>query len=479
MEKLKEKIINMNFNQKKSLVKVWGDHNFNFSLQTQTNYEYLASNLVAEAFEQNRVPIAIQCTWKRLRGKRTYKMSEIKGNTYPLSADDVGWVIRVEAKALEDDYAGTAFAEFGPVTVEPATKKSLEYILGSGSSQFPVSIYYPGDRNKLPEERETDDGTLIVYVDKLKLIKKHKNKNVFDLKYTVDCPKLEISQVDSQMLHISFFDQNEGYVGEKGFTQSIDIRALTRKSRDLIVLSIRWFAALNNYKNSKVISMLNQDEEEKTDFTKLEISSISDLLIEIDSIKRELYYQIESNKVIKMEVQKHKKQLKDMEAEMEATIQGYCEVLESQQVESNGDSFRVKQQLVDTQNANEKLKMENDALKEQLLLSNDENTSLMKKVESHEQTIGKLNKKIHKYKNQNGVPHSQVKKLEDALEQAKGEIQRLQSIIAKFENISVADKKMVQQLELEKSQLTNYLSRKEKDENKYKKALKERQKAEK
>lgn len=100
-------------------------------------------------------------------------MSDIKGNTYPLSADDVGCVIRCEATAIEDDFQGTAYAEFGPVTVEPATKKSLEYILGSGSSQFPVSIYYPGDRNKLPEEREMDEGTLIVYVDKIKLVKKH------------------------------------------------------------------------------------------------------------------------------------------------------------------------------------------------------------------------------------------------------------------------------------------------------------------
>lgn len=51
--------------------------------------------------------------------------------------------------------------------------KSLEYILGSGSTQFPVTIYYPGDRNKLPEERESDEGTLIVYVDKIKLTKKN------------------------------------------------------------------------------------------------------------------------------------------------------------------------------------------------------------------------------------------------------------------------------------------------------------------
>ena len=189
---IKERVRSMS---KKSLVKYWGNHDFKFSLETQTNYEYLASNLVAEAFDQAHNHIPIQCAWTRVKGKRNYNEHFIKGNTYPLSADDIGCTIRVQAKPLEEGYQGTAYAEFGPVTVEPATKKSLEYILGSGSSQFPVSIMYPGDRNKLPEEREIDEGTLIVYVDKIKLIKKpggmrskhsSQNREIFDLKYTID-----------------------------------------------------------------------------------------------------------------------------------------------------------------------------------------------------------------------------------------------------------------------------------------------------
>jgi len=224
--------------------------------------------------------------------------------------------------------------------------------------------------------------------------------------------------------------------------------------------------------------MLSHDEEEKVDYTKLEINSISDLLIEVDSIKRELYEQIESNKVVKLEVQKHKRQLRDMEAEMEATIQGYWEVLESQQTETSGDSFRVKQQLVDQQNANESLKIENDGLKEQLLVTSDENKTLMRKVESHEQVITRMNKKVQKYKNQNGVPHTQVQNLEVALDKAHKEIERLRSTASKLESNSFVDKKALQQLETEKSQLTSYLTRKEKDEKKYKKALKEKQKSE-
>ena len=180
------------------------------------------------------------------------------------------------------------------------------------------------------------------------------------------------------MLHIDYFDNEEGYIRDKGFTQSLDIRALTRKSRDLIVLSIRWFSALNNYKNSKIISMLSTEEEEKEDYKKLEIGSVSDLLIELDSIKRELYDQIEANKIIEKEKRKLKQEFHNMEAEMQVTIQGYWEVLESQQNESFGDSFRVKQQLVEQQNINEKLQKENNALNEQLILIGDENNSLLK-----------------------------------------------------------------------------------------------------
>lgn len=167
------------------------------------------------------------------------------------------------------------------------------------------------------------------------------------------------------------------FVGEKEFSNSLDIRALTRKSRDLIVLSIRCFSALNGYKNSKVISMLNL-EEGKSDYSKLEIGSITDLLVELDASKRELSEQIEINKVIKNDKAKLKKEYQELEFEMNQTIQSYQGVIESQQVESSGDSFRVKQQLVEQQNMTEKLQEENSRLNERLLVLNDESKTLMK-----------------------------------------------------------------------------------------------------
>lgn len=124
--------------------------------------------------------------------------------------------------------------------------------------------------------------------------------------------------------------------------------------------------------------MLSTEEEEKADYKKLEIASISDLLIELDSVKRELYDQIENNKIIEREKYKLKQEFHNMEAEMQATIEGYWEVLESQQNESVDDSFRIKQQLVELQNINQKLEKENNALNEQLILTGDENNTLLK-----------------------------------------------------------------------------------------------------
>lgn len=170
--------------------------------------------------------------------------------------------------------------------------------------------------------------------------------------------------------------------------------------------------------------MLNT-EEEKVEHTQLEIKSVSDLLLELDSVKRELYEQIEANKMIKVERQKLKKEFHDMEAEMQATIQGYCEVLESQQVENNGDTFRIKQQLVEQQNLTERLNQELSSINEEFLVMADEKKTLMKKVESHESTISKLNKKLVKYKSHNGLPPAQAKKIEDQLEKAHKETEKL------------------------------------------------------
>ena len=171
------------------LITIYGEFNYEFKFFTQTNYVYLASNLVAEAKDKETgLPFAMKWKWQRIRGKRVYNLNAIHGNVYQLSAEDVGWKIKVEVIPMEEDlYEGNAYAEFGPVTVEPSARQSLEYILGSGGSRFPVTIYYPEDRHKMIDERMFKEGTLIISNKTIKLEEKQdlsgKSKEViFDCK---------------------------------------------------------------------------------------------------------------------------------------------------------------------------------------------------------------------------------------------------------------------------------------------------------
>ena len=130
------------------------------------------------------------------------------------------------------------------------------------------------------------------------------------------------------MLHIDYYEQDEGYIKDKGFTESLDLRALTRKSRDLIVLSIRCFSALNSYKNSKIISMIHKEDSEESDANNLDVSRVADLSLELESVKREQYQQIDANNMIKQERSKLKRQIQDMEFELQTTLEGFKEVIE-------------------------------------------------------------------------------------------------------------------------------------------------------
>lgn len=355
--------------------------NYDFNFYTQTNYVYLASNLVAEAKDKvTGFPCAMKCKWQRIRGKRIYNLNAIHGNVYQLSAEDVGCKIKVEVEPLDEElYEGIATAEFGPVSVEPSARQSLEYILGSGGSRFPVTIYYPEDRHKMIDERKFREGTLVINNKTIKLEEKQdfagKKKEVFSCKYTIDHPKIDITSNDTKMLTIDYYDDDDVYGAEKGLNFSLDLRALSRQSRDLIALSIRCFSALNYFKHSKVISTLNKDDEDDPEGspskkTTKEKDAITDLLMELDFIKRELYEQIGINKDLEVECNKARKQFIDLENEMELTLEGYRTVLEES--EHSPEDNQVRNEMRNQLKLNDNLQKEKNQYAEENIVLADE-----------------------------------------------------------------------------------------------------------
>ena len=85
--------------------------------------------------------------------------------------------------------------------------------------------------------------------------------------------------LDTQMLSITFPDTAQVDIS------SVDLWALTWQSRDLIVLAIWAFSALNYFKSSKGIKFLESGAEDAKDL----VEDTTTLSLEIDYIWWELY----------------------------------------------------------------------------------------------------------------------------------------------------------------------------------------------
>ena len=89
------------------------------------------------------MPIPAKCTWFRMKNDRSYQIPEISSNVYQLSAEDIGCLIRVEVTPFDEDlYKGQAFGEYGPIELDPSARQTLEYVLGTGGSQFPITVLF-------------------------------------------------------------------------------------------------------------------------------------------------------------------------------------------------------------------------------------------------------------------------------------------------------------------------------------------------
>ena len=194
------------------------------------------------------------------------------------------------------------------------------------------------------------------------------------------------------MLSIDYHDEEDFYGSEKGLNFSLDLRALSRQSRDLIALSIRCFSALNYYKNSQIINTLSKDEDGLEDSplkkSKKDKDTVTQLLMEVDFVKRELYEQINVNKALEVIKNQARKQFLDLENEMEQTLEGYRIVLQDQEHSPEDTQFRAefRNQL----KLNETLQKEKNQLAEDNMVLHDEKKTLNQKVEEKEALIETL-----------------------------------------------------------------------------------------
>ncbi|CAK8987064.1 Putative WD repeat-containing protein [Durusdinium trenchii] len=122
--------------------RVSGEYKFQFSLHFEPRSEHgglcQTGVLVASARDAEGRPLPLTCRWRRRIGSHTVEIPGITSSMYHASADDVGMQIICLAEPEGHRQLGVAQAVIGPFELDPITRMSLENIVSSGASRFPV-----------------------------------------------------------------------------------------------------------------------------------------------------------------------------------------------------------------------------------------------------------------------------------------------------------------------------------------------------
>ena len=187
------------------------------------------------------------------------------------------------------------------------------------------------------------------------------------------------------------------------FNKCIEMRALSRQSRDLIALAIKCFSAHTYFINSKIISNLNKDEKPQELKGSLE-TTISAVLLELEFVKRELYNQIGISKELEGEKKKLKDDMRKMEEEMAVTIESYKNILESFEQDDQTDIVKVRREMLSMTKQIEALEKERQTVLDKNVIIEDERKQLKSKIDEYRKIESSLREEIEMVSNSMGVP---------------------------------------------------------------------------
>mmetsp|Transcript_16237 Transcript_16237/g.36399 ORF Transcript_16237/g.36399 Transcript_16237/m.36399 type:complete len:616 (+) Transcript_16237:147-1994(+) len=229
--------------------KVWGDANYTFSLQFEPGSKNpgvcQTGAVVAAACTKTGQTIPLRCRWMRSVGAHTREIPKIAGGMYHASADDVGVyvVCQAEPSGPSSDAHGTAFGQIGPFELDPITRMSVEDLVAREGSRFPVRHFRDA------EDQRPRDLQIHVRPDSVKVVHPGPNNEVV-APYTADFPKVILDPQDTCHFRLELSEDRE---------KNYHFVALSRSSRDLIVLLIRIFHARTYVANSYMLGQVVQN----------------------------------------------------------------------------------------------------------------------------------------------------------------------------------------------------------------------------
>ena len=222
---------------------------------------------------------------------------------YQVSADDLGATISVEVspRDLEGKESGIAIASFGPVTLSPHLRCGLVGVMQEGVFTTEVRLN--------DEEAKTS-----VTINKEKLVLKTGDTVVVSTAVLSTKRLIETDEMNPKSVRFAFD------------TGKLSATCASRKDRELLVLAVRYFQLLlycTTPITAQASLILSYFSESGSQFI-----SHFDIGLELGQTRRELFLALEANDQLQAEKQQLKRQIGQMEKEMDDTLAAYRAMME-------------------------------------------------------------------------------------------------------------------------------------------------------
>eukprot|EP00435_Cladocopium_sp_Y103_P032120 s1597_g8.t1 len=369
---------------------------FQFSLHFEPRSEHgglcQTGVLVASAQDGEGRPLPLTCRWRRRIGSHTVEIPGITSSMYHASADDVGMQIICLAEPEGQRQLGVAQAIIGPFELDPITRMSLENIVSSGASRFPVRHFR--DQND-PHPRDLQ---IHVTQEHVKVVHPGAGRGSGEVMapYSADYPKVIIHPTDTCKFRLELCDEQD---------KIFHFVALSRTMRDLITLLVRTFHARQYVATSFILSRLFQDPARPGAPLTTIMTQEFDLQRLADRLGKELDRTVGQLESVERVVRNSNNEKRELQAQLSETIGSYTEAIEKlhQQLTptKGGAAAALQLQIHDGRALNSRLNLEAQELRQQLeelQAAGDEGPALEKRaraIEAFKMEIAKLRAQIN------------------------------------------------------------------------------------
>lgn len=332
--------------------RVTGDHQFHFDLHFEPRSEggglCQTGVLVAAATTKSDgggQPVPITCAWKRRFGAHVIDIPGIRGSMYHASADDIGMDVLCEAEPPNSS-DGKASGVLGPFELDPITRLSLENLISSGGSRFPVR-HFRNTEDTLPRDLQ-----IHVTQDYVKVVHPGAERGSETLiQYTADHPRIVIHPLDTCKFRLELSDREE---------DAYHFVALSRTSRDLIALLVRCFHSRRYIATSLILGSLGQNPATPG----APLTSLSkdrfDIHTLIACLGKELNRNVGMLSRVDRKVKNATAEKHELQAQLRETITSYTEAIEKvhQQLSKAGPDAALQWKLHDAKATQGKFQLE-------------------------------------------------------------------------------------------------------------------------